>query len=91
MQCVVIRSMVKDLNFPVRVVVCPTQREGDGLAMSSRNAYLDEAQRAAAPALYQALCAGEEMCAKVADLGGLVSREELVEVVTKVVSQLGGS
>ena len=54
-QAVVIKRMVKDLNFPVGIVVCPTVRESDGLAMSSRNSYLNAAQRAVAPVLYRAL------------------------------------
>jgi pantoate--beta-alanine ligase len=48
---------VEDLNLPVQLVVLPTVREADGLALSSRNVYLDPAQRAAAPALHQALAA----------------------------------
>lgn len=56
-QAVVIRRMTADMNFPVRIVVCPTVREPDGLAMSSRNAYLDREERRAAPVLYRALCA----------------------------------
>jgi pantoate--beta-alanine ligase len=58
-QVAVIRRMVLDLNFPLEVVVCPTQREADGLAMSSRNAYLTPAQRAAAPVLFRALSAAK--------------------------------
>jgi pantoate--beta-alanine ligase len=54
-QTVVIRRMVKDLNFDVEIVVCPTVREHDGLAMSSRNLYLDEEQKKAATALYKTL------------------------------------
>jgi len=54
-QAVVIRRMTLDLNFPIEVVVCPTVREEDGLAMSSRNKYLDGEERKAAPVLYQAL------------------------------------
>ncbi len=54
-QCVVIRQMVQDLNIPVRVCVLPTVREKDGLALSSRNAYLTEKERQEAPALYQTL------------------------------------
>jgi len=54
-QAVVIRRMVKDLNFPLEVRVCPIVREGDGLAMSSRNIYLNLTERRAAPVLYQAL------------------------------------
>lgn len=54
-QLAVIRTMVRDLNVPVGVVGCPTVREPDGLAMSSRNSYLSREQRAAAPVLYRAL------------------------------------
>ncbi|MFQ3568241.1 MAG: pantoate--beta-alanine ligase [Aggregatilineales bacterium] len=54
-QVVVIRRMVRDLDFPVNVIVCPTVREADGLALSSRNVHLSDAERAAAPALYRAL------------------------------------
>lgn len=56
-QVVVIRRMAADMNFPVRIVVCPTVREPDGLALSSRNAYLDREERRAAVVLYRALCA----------------------------------
>lgn len=58
-QCVVIRRMVRDLDMSLDVVVCPTVRETDGLAMSSRNAYLKPAERQAATVLYRALCAAE--------------------------------
>ncbi|HEX9795533.1 MAG TPA: pantoate--beta-alanine ligase [Anaerolineales bacterium] len=54
-QCVVIRRMVSELDFPLEVVVRPTVREPDGLAMSSRNVYLNPAERAAAPVVYRAL------------------------------------
>ena len=59
-QAAVIRRMARDLNFPLDVVVCPTMREPDGLAMSSRNAYLDPEQRQAATVLYRALSAAKE-------------------------------
>ena len=58
-QVVVIKQMALDLNFPVKIVVCPTVREADGLAMSSRNAYLDPEQRQAATVLIRALRAAE--------------------------------
>ena len=51
----VIQQMVRDLHMGIEVIHAPTVREADGLAMSSRNSYLDDQQRAAAPALYQAL------------------------------------
>jgi pantoate--beta-alanine ligase len=54
-QCLVVRQMARDLNLRVRVDVAPTTREADGLAMSSRNAYLSAEQRAAAPAIFRAL------------------------------------
>jgi pantoate--beta-alanine ligase len=54
-QVAVIKRMARDLNFPLEVVVCPTVREGDGLAMSSRNAYLSQEERKAAGVLYRAL------------------------------------
>ena len=54
-QVIVIRRMVEDLNFPVEVVVCPTVRETDGLAVSSRNIYLTVEERAAATVLFRAL------------------------------------
>jgi pantoate--beta-alanine ligase len=54
-QLTVIRRVVEDLNLPVRIVGAPTVRADDGLALSSRNRYLSEAERAAAPAMYRAL------------------------------------
>lgn len=56
-QVAVIRRMVADLAFPVDVVVCPTVREWDGLALSSRNSYLSPSERRAAPVVHRALLA----------------------------------
>src|SRR6476646_1075063 len=54
-QSAIIRRMVRDLNIPVEITACPIVREADGLAMSSRNTYLDPAQRKAALVLHRAL------------------------------------
>ena len=54
-QTVVVKRMVRDLGLPIEVVVCPTVREPDGLALSSRNAYLSAAERVRAVALYESL------------------------------------
>jgi pantoate--beta-alanine ligase len=57
-QLAVVRRMVADLSMPVEIVACPTSREPDGLARSSRNAYLTAEERAAAPVLNRALRTG---------------------------------
>ncbi len=59
-QALVVRRMVHDLDMPVRIEVCPTVREPDGLALSSRNAYLDAAERERAVALSRALEAADD-------------------------------
>ncbi len=63
-QLLVIKRLVRDLNMPVEIVGLPTVREADGLAVSTRNQYLDTQQRAAAPQLYQALQHGAEAARK---------------------------
>ena len=63
-QAAVIRRMVVDLNFPVKIIVAPTLREKDGLAMSSRNKYLDAEQRAQAVIFFHALQAAKEAVKK---------------------------
>ena len=59
-QVAVLKRMALDLNFPIELVICPTVREPDGLAMSSRNAYLNAKERLAATVLYRALSLGKE-------------------------------
>jgi pantoate--beta-alanine ligase len=63
-QALVIARMARDLDFPVRIEVCPTVREADGLALSSRNAYLRPPERRRAVALHRALVAAERSVAE---------------------------
>lgn len=60
-QCVVIQQLASDLNLPVEIVVCPIVREPDGLALSSRNAYLNPEERRAALVLYRSLTRAREL------------------------------
>lgn len=95
-QSMVIRRLVTDLALPGEVVIAPTVREPDGLAMSSRNTYLDAAQRAAAPALRRALAAAEsawadgETSAEVlrAAMSGVLAGEPLAVVDYVSISDL---
>ncbi|PQP20535.1 pantoate--beta-alanine ligase [Rhodococcus opacus] len=79
-QLTLIRQMVTDLNFDVRIFGVPTVREHDGLALSSRNRYLDEAQRSAATALSAALIAGAHAAAGGAEAILATAREVLASV-----------
>jgi len=63
-QVVIVKKMVRDLDLPVEIVVCPIVREADGLALSSRNAYLDAEQRRSATVLCRALRQVEELAGK---------------------------
>ena len=82
-QVAIIRRMVRDLNLPVEIVVCPIVREPDGLAMSSRNAYLDPAQRKQALVLHRSLMrvqqmaeAGDHVVSKLITAGRETAAEE---------------
>ena len=87
-QIAVVRRMAADLSLPVEVVACPTRRELDGLAMSSRNVYLTPEEREAAPVVHTALragvasiTAGERDPAAVRDLmAGIIRAEPLAEL-----------
>ena len=63
-QVIVVKKMVADLNMNLEIVVVPTVREPDGLALSSRNVYLDAEHRKAAPVLYKSLMLAQEMFSK---------------------------
>lgn len=82
-QCRVIARMVRDLDLPVRLVFAPTVRERDGLALSSRNAYLSPEERAGAPTLRRALLA-----ARAAFLKGERSATKLRQIATRQISKI---
>jgi pantoate--beta-alanine ligase len=87
-QLAVVRRLVADLSMPVEVVGCPTVREPDGLAMSSRNAYLTPEERAAAPVVHRALQAGlaaieggaTDPAAVRAEMAAVLATEPLAEL-----------
>lgn len=87
-QLAVIRRMVRDLNFDLEIVGCPIVREADGLAKSSRNTYLSEAERKAAVILHRGLTEGENLlksgetdAAKIADaIKGKIESEPLAKI-----------
>lgn len=74
-QTVIIKKLVNDLNFDTDVVVCPTVREADGLAMSSRNSYLNNKQRKSSAILHRALKYGEGLIRKGMDKRETVRKE----------------
>ena len=81
-QLAVIRRMVRDLDLPIEIVGCPTLREPDGLAMSSRNAMLSADERRRALALYRSLCAARERIQ-----GGETSPDTVVEQMRGIVAE----
>jgi pantoate--beta-alanine ligase len=93
-QALVIRRLVRDLDMPVRIEVCPTVREPDGLALSSRNAHLSPADRARATALHRALVAVQDAVAAgerepaalraraLAELGAAAIEPDYLELVS---------
>ena len=80
-QAAIIKRMVSDLNFPVQIIVAPTHREPDGLAMSSRNKYLDVEQRAQAVILFHALQAAKNAVVKKS-LSAAKLKEDLRRFIT---------
>jgi len=83
-QAEIVRALIADLNIPIRLVICPTVREHDGLACSTRNAGLSPAQRRQAPALFAALCVGRDLI-----LSGERSAGRLVAAMRRVIDDAG--
>jgi pantoate--beta-alanine ligase len=81
-QAAIIRRMVRDLNFPVEIVICPIVREPDGLAMSSRNDYLNPVERKQALALHRSLSRAEDEFR-----AGERSAARLIAAATKILAQ----
>jgi len=81
-QVAVLRQLVQDLGFPLRLVECPIVREPDGLAMSSRNVYLGEDDRKASPVLYRALRTAQQAFA-----GGERDRDRLLAAARAVIGR----
>ncbi len=77
-QALVIKRLVRDMNFPLQIITCPTVRESDGLAMSSRNTYLSPEGRKAATILYRALKEGEKLVKE--------GKKEAEEIVRELLS-----
>jgi pantoate--beta-alanine ligase len=98
-QTVVISKMVEDMNLDIEVIVCPTVRESDGLAMSSRNAYLSAGERSAAAVLYKTLFHCSQMIKSGAsgpeevkkELGTLLRAEPLVSDIQYAGSSLSSN
>jgi pantoate--beta-alanine ligase len=72
-QLKVIARMAEDLDIPTRILGCPTVREADGLALSSRNVYLSKEERARAPALHRAMCGAAEAISQGAPVAGPIA------------------
>ncbi len=88
-QAVVIRQMVKDLDYPVKIVVAPTVREKDGLAMSSRNKYFTPEQRKEAVCLYAALIVARNMVRIEKVTNASLVRKEMVDVIKDICPKCG--
>ena len=81
-QLAIIHKMVKDLNFPIEIIGCPIIREPDGLAMSSRNAYLSDDERKSALTLSQSLKRAREMAA-----GGITNAQAISTEIKSIISE----
>ncbi len=84
-QAIVIKRMAADLNMPLEIVVCPTVREPDGLAVSSRNKYLSEQQRKEAAKIYKSLRKCKEM-----SKAGVTDAKEIIAAMREILEQIAG-
>jgi len=82
-QAIVIKRMAADLNMPLEIVVCPTVREKDGLAISSRNKYLSEQERKEAAKIYRSL----EKCREMAE-AGVTDSNEIIAQMRSILQQI---
>jgi pantoate--beta-alanine ligase len=85
-QLTIIRRMVRDLNFPIEIIGVPTVREADGLALSSRNQYLNTDERAQATVLYRAMTRVKELAER-----GQKSVRELIDLAKGVIASANSS
>lgn len=81
-QCVVIEHLLRDLNMDMELVIVPTHREADGLAMSSRNQYLEKEERAKASLIFKALSAGKELVEEKQER----STQAVIDAISKVLA-----
>jgi len=81
-QAIVIKKMVADLNMPLKIVVCPTVRQADGLAVSSRNQYLTRQQKKNAPLIYKSL----QKCQKLIE-DGVADSKTIINQMRKILQQ----
>lgn len=82
-QAIVIKRMVADLNMPLEIVICPTIREPDGLAVSSRNQYLTEKQRKDAALIYKSL----QKCREMIE-AGVTDNKKIIDQMRKILNQI---
>jgi len=79
-QAIVIKKMVKDLNMPIDIIICPIVRENDGLALSSRNTYLNTEERNQATILYESLQKSKE-CIKNGEQSATIIKDMIKEMI----------
>jgi len=84
-QAIVIKRMAADLNMPLQIVVCPTIREPDGLALSSRNKYLTNEQRKEAAKIYKSLAKCKELRE-----AGVTDAKEIIAAMREILTQIPG-